>query len=243
MSIFSRGFFYKSLRRHVILYNKNLYDHEKIDEPALPSLVQIQRKSFEKFVNEGIKEEFAAISPVSAYGGKYELEFLDNYHLDAPEFSFQECQARELTYASPLRVPVRLVNKETGEILEQEVFMSDLPVMSEQGTFLVNGTERVVVSQFVRSPGVYFREKPLLGLTRKSYRCTIIPSRGGWLEIESDSNGLLYANINKLKKVPVTTFLGALGYTEKQIIKSASGHALIKIFWILAVALHANGLP
>ena len=205
-----------------------LYDEKKVFEPEPPNLVRIQKRSFDKFVSEGIKEEFKSISPVAAYGGKFELEFLDGYRLDQPEFTFQECQIRELTYSSPLRVPVRLINKETGEILEQEVFMSDLPVMSPQGTFLVNGTERVVVSQFVRSPGVYFREKPLLGLARKSFRCTIIPSRGAWLEIESDSNGILYANINKLKKVPVTTFLGALGYSEQDILAAVDYDVPIK---------------
>ncbi len=194
----------------------------------IPNLIEIQLNSFKNFLEQGLKEEFKSISPIVAYNGKYELEFLENYRLDEPEFSFQECQIREITYAASLRVPVRLLNKETGEILEQEVFMSAIPLMSESGTFLVNGTERVVVSQFVRSPGVYFRKK--IGVTpdRIGYLATIIPTRGAWLEIESDPNGIVYANINKIKKLPVSLLLGGLGFSAQDILKQSSAKEIIQ---------------
>lgn len=190
--------------------------------PEVPNLIEIQVNSFKRFIDEGLKEEFAHISPIVAYGGKMELEFLEGYRLDEPDFSFEECQHREITYSASLRVPVRLINKESGEVVEQEVFMSDIPVMSEMGTFLVNGTERVVVSQFVRSPGVYFRKKIGASIDKISYLATIIPSRGAWLEIETDHNGIIYANINKMKKLPVTLLLGALGYSESEILNQIS---------------------
>ena len=184
-----------------------------------PGLVDIQKNSFKKFLIEGIKEELASVSPIVAYGGKFELSFLENYKFDDPEFTFDECQNREITYASSLRVPVQLINKESGEIIEQEVFMSDIPMMSDTGTFLINGAERVVVSQFIRSPGVYFRRK--IGPTpdRIHYLATIIPNRGSWLEIETDKDDVLFANINKMKKIPITTLLGGLGYSNKDILE------------------------
>ena len=198
----------------------SLHSQSKPELVEIPNLIDIQVRSFDKFLEHGLREEFRNISPIVAYGGKYELEFLDGYRLDEPEFSFEECQHREITYSASLRVPVRLVNRETGEVTEQEVFMSDIPVMSETGTFLVNGTERVVVSQFIRSPGVYFRKKAGLSPDRFNFRATIIPSRGAWLEIETDSNNILYANINKIKKVPVTTLLGALGFSENDLLSA-----------------------
>ncbi len=197
-----------------------LHEQSKPEIVDIPNLIDIQVKSFEKFLAQGLKEEFKNISPIVAYGGKYELEFAEGYHLDEPEYSFEECQHREITYSASLRVPVRLINRETGEVTEQEVFMSDIPIMSDTGTFLVNGTERVVVSQFIRSPGVYFRKKMGLTPDRFSYRATIIPSRGAWLEIETDSNNILYANINKIKKVPVTTLLGAVGFSGEDVAHS-----------------------
>ena len=193
-----------------------------------PSLVDIQIQSFKRFVEEGLKEEFNNISPIVAYGGKYELEFGENYRFDDPEFSFEECQIRELSYTASLRVPVRLIDKESGEVTEQEVFMSDIPMMSEYGTFLINGSERVVVSQFVRSPGVYFRRKVGPTPDRVHYIATIIPNRGAWLEIETDKDDILFANINKMKKLPLSTFLAGLGYTEKDILKLAVDKDIIQ---------------
>ena len=155
------------------------------------------------------------------------MEFLDNYYLEEPQVSFEECQHREITYSSSLKVPVRLINRSTGEITEQEVFMSDIPIMTNQGTFMVNGTERVVVSQFVRSPGVYFRKKIGTVLNRIHYLATIIPNRGAWLEFETDQNDIIYANINKSKKIPVTVLLGALGYTDDDLLNSAVSKEII----------------
>ncbi len=206
----------------------SLHTQSKPELVDIPNLIDIQTRSFDKFLEKGLKEEFRNISPIVAYGGKYELEFLEGYRLDEPEYSFEECQHREITYSASLRVPVRLINRETGEVTEQEVFMSDIPVMSETGTFLVNGTERVVVSQFIRSPGVYFRKKIGLSPDRFNFRATVIPSRGAWLEVETDSNNILYANINKIKKVPVTTLLGALGYTEEEILAAICDREVIQ---------------
>ncbi len=185
----------------------------------VPNLIEIQVNSFKKFISEGLKEEFQNISPIVGYGGKYELEFLDGYRLEEPTYSFEECQRREITYSASLRVPVRLINRETGEVKEQEVFMSDIPCMTEMGTFLVNGSERVVVSQFIRSPGVYFRKKIGITKDRITYLATVIPNRGAWLEIESDNNNVIYAHINKMRKLPVTTLLGALGFSENEILE------------------------
>ncbi len=198
---------------------ERLQEKISIADVAIPNLIEIQVNSFKQFIEEGLKEEFNNISPIVAYGGKLELEFLENYRFEEPEYSFEECKHREITYSASLRVPVRLTSKETGEVIEQEVFMSDIPVMSEMGTFLVNGAERVVVSQFVRSPGVYFRRREGTAPGKISYLATIIPNRGSWLEIETDANQVLFANINKMKKVPMTLFLGALGYSEEEILK------------------------
>jgi DNA-directed RNA polymerase subunit beta len=205
-----------------------LHSQSKPDVVETPNLIEIQVKSFKRFLEEGLLEEFRNISPIVAYGGKYEMEFLDGYRLEDPEYSFEECQHREITYSASLRVPVRLINRETGEVVEQEVFMSDIPVMSAMGTFLVNGTERVVVSQFVRSPGVYFRKKAGTSLDRYTYRATIIPSRGAWLEVETDNHNVLYANINKIKKVPVTLLLGAVGYSQDEVLAAIGDREIFK---------------
>ncbi|MFA5879512.1 MAG: DNA-directed RNA polymerase subunit beta [Candidatus Margulisiibacteriota bacterium] len=184
----------------------------------IPNLIAIQVDSFQKFLKEGMLEEHRNISPIIGYAGKYELEFLDGYRLDPPKHSFEECLSREITYSSSLRVPVRLISRETGEVKEQEVFLCDIPMMTDMGTFLVNGAERVVVSQFVRSPGVYFRKKLSLGKDKSLFLATIIPNRGAWLEIETDINNILYAHINKIKKLPVSILLGALGYSQEEMI-------------------------
>lgn len=204
--------------------------HPQARKVGLPiaNLIEIQVNSFKKFIEEGLREEFRNISPIVAYGGKYELEFLDGYRFEEPKYSFEECQQREITYAASLRVPVRLINRETGEITEQEVFMSDIPIMSDAGTFLVNGAERVVVSQFVRSPGVYFRKKTTSVLDRHTYLATIIPSRGAWLEIETDANNVIYANINKIKKLPASVLLKAIGYSQADIEKKILDKETIK---------------
>ncbi len=203
--------------------------HPEVPKETLeiPNLLEIQINSFKQFITEGLKEEFRNVSPIVAYGGKYELEFLDGYRLEEPTLSYEECLRREITYSASLRVPVRLLCKETGEVKEQEVFMSDIPVMTEMGTFLVNGAERVVISQFVRSPGVYFRKKTNLA-KRPAFIATLIPNRGTWLEIETDNNMVIYAHINKMKKIPISTFLGALGYSEKEVLKKCINPDIIR---------------
>ena len=206
-----------------------LNTEENRDQLVPPNLVDIQKNSFRRFIQEGIKEELENVSPIVAYGGKYELEFLEGYRFDDPEYTFEECQHREITYSASLRVPVRLTNKETNEVTEQVVFMSDIPLMSEVGTFLINGSERVVVSQFIRSPGVYFRKKVGPTPDRITYLATIIPNRGAWLEVETDKDGVLQANINKIKKLPLTVLLGALGYTNEDLLKHSDNNRFIEL--------------
>ena len=199
---------------------KSLYgvDHNTdIIEP--PDLLEIQKKSFERFIQYGIGEELKNISPILAYGGKYEMEFLDDYVLENPTQTFEECQKNEVTYSAPLRVKVRLTNTEEKEVVEQDVFMSEIPLISENGSFLINGAERVVVSQFVRSPGVYFRYKSLLNSLKTVCSATVIPNRGAWLEIEADKDDYLFVLVNKLKKFPIGVFLSAIGYSESEVRK------------------------
>ncbi|RAP32091.1 DNA-directed RNA polymerase subunit beta, partial [Candidatus Marinamargulisbacteria bacterium SCGC AG-414-C22] len=190
------------------------------DDLIPPNLIGIQLKSFKTFLNKGIKEELRNISPIKGYGGKLQLELLDDYFFEEPEFAFDECQHREITYCASLKVPVRLTNNETGEVIEQVALLGDIPMMSEFGTFLINGAERIIVSQFVRSPGVYFRIKPTTVINAKLFMATIIPNRGAWLEIESEKDDTIFANVNKLKKVPLTLLLGALGFTESDVLKA-----------------------
>ncbi len=188
----------------------------------VPPLLDLQVKSFKRFVELGLGEELQSVSPIQGYGGRFELEFLPGHKLDQPELPYEECQRLELTYSAPLRVPVRLIDKETGEVKEQEVFMGDIPIMTDYGSFLINGAERVVVSQFVRSPGVYFRRRQDTARGKVSYLATIIPNRGAWLEIESDHNNVIWAHINKMRKIPVTVLLGAIGYEVDEMLNRAT---------------------
>lgn len=195
----------------------NLHPSAKSDIIPVPDLIAIQRDSYKRFVAEGLKQELQAISPIVGYNGRYELEFLDGYTMGEPEHTLEECRIKEMTYSAPLRVSVRLVDKETGEVKQQEVFMGDIPMMTVKGTFLINGAERVVVSQFVRSPGVYFQEK----IDKQGIRtvgATVIPNRGAWFDIEIDKHRIIYSHINKMKKIPFTLFLGALGYEKDQVM-------------------------
>ncbi|MGV8154047.1 MAG: DNA-directed RNA polymerase subunit beta [Alkaliphilus sp.] len=193
--------------------------YSKIKEVlAMPNLIDIQRKSYKWFVQEGLTEVFEDISPIEDYTGNLILEFVDYYLDGKSKYCVDESKERDVNYATPLKAKVRLINKETGEVKEQEVFMGDFPLMTETGTFIINGAERVVVSQLVRSPGVYYARtidktgKPL-------YSATVIPNRGAWLEYETDSNGIVYVRIDRTRKLPVTVLLRALGYgTDQQII-------------------------
>ncbi len=190
-----------------------VYEEALSSIAQLPDLVEIQRKSFEWFLKEGLAEELLSFSPIQDYSGRLELYLLPNYRLGDPKHSIEECLARDLTYASPLRIPVQLINKITGEIKEQEIFVGDLPIMTERGTFIINGAERVIVSQIVRSPGVYFkREQDTSG--KRIHTATVIPNRGAWLKFETDANEILYVRVDKTRKILATTLLRAFGYSN-----------------------------
>ena len=171
----------------------------------IPNLIEIQQKSYEWFLEEGLREMFQDISPIQDFTGNLVLEFID-YSLGEPKYSVDESKERDVTYAAPLRVKVRLINKETGEVKEQEVFMGDFPLMTETGTFIINGAERVIVSQLVRSPSVYFSTK-IDKNGKKNYTATVIPNRGAWLELETDAKDIIYVRIDRTRKIPVTVLL------------------------------------
>lgn len=192
----------------------------KIDEVLeMPNLIEVQKKSYQWFLDEGLKDVFKDVSGITDYTGNLVLDFLD-YHLDMdhPNYSVAECKERDATYSAALRVKVRLLNKENGEIKESEVFMGDFPLMTDSGTFVINGAERVVVSQIIRSPGVYFKmEHDKTG--KELFSSTVIPNRGAWLEYENDVNDIFYVRIDKNRKIPVTVFIRALGLgTTDEII-------------------------
>ena len=191
----------------------------KIDEVLeMPNLIEVQKNSYNWFLEEGLKEVFRDVSSITDYTGNLVLDFIDYRLDDNPKYTVEECRERDVTYAAPLRVRTRLLNKETGEVKEQEIFMGDFPIMTESGTFVVNGAERVIVSQLVRSPGVYY------GMThdktgKKLFSSTVIPNRGAWLEYETDSNDIFYVRIDKNRKIPITVFVRALGLgTDQQIL-------------------------
>ncbi len=185
----------------------------------MPNLIEIQKTSYQWFLDEGLKEVFADISPIADFAGHLSLEFVDfTLCKDDVKYTIAECKERDATYAAPLKVKVRLCNKDKDEINEHEIFMGDLPLMTDTGSFVINGAERVIVSQLVRSPGVYY------GMTRDKggkelYSCTVIPNRGAWLEYETDSNDVFYVRVDRTRKVPVTVLVRALGYgTNAEII-------------------------
>ena len=173
----------------------------------LPNLIDIQKASFEWFLEEGLRETIDDISPIEDYTGTLAVEF-GEYEFGQPQFSIKECREKDLTYQAPLSMTVRFVNKETGEIREQRVFMGDFPMMTEQGTFIINGTERVIVTQLVRSPGAYLMEPK--DPTKQVFTANLMPSRGSWLELEIDKKGVVYARIDRKRKLPITTLLRAL---------------------------------
>ena len=186
----------------------------------MPNLIEVQKDSYKWFLEEGLKEVFRDISPIADYSGHLSLEFVDFVLCeDDVKYSIEECKERDATYAAPLKVRVRLYNKEKDEFNEHEIFMGDLPLMTETGTFVINGAERVIVSQLVRSPGIYYavtHDK----LGKKLYSCTVIPNRGAWLEYETDSNDVFYVRVDRTRKVPVTVLIRALGIgTNAEIIE------------------------
>ncbi|MEY9971524.1 DNA-directed RNA polymerase subunit beta [Lysinibacillus sp. RC46] len=182
----------------------------------LPNLIEIQTASYEWFLEEGLREMFRDISPIEDFTGNLSLEFID-YSLGDPKYDVDECKERDVTYAAPLRVKVRLYNKETDEVKEQDVFMGDFPLMTETGTFIINGAERVIVSQLVRSPSVYFHDKTDKN-GKKGFGATVIPNRGAWLEYETDAKDVVYVRIDRTRKLPVTVLLRALGFGSDQEI-------------------------
>ena len=177
----------------------------------LPDLIEVQKNSFEWFLKEGLKEELLSFST-----GRLELHFLPNYTFDNPKYTVEEARIHDATYAKQLRVMVRLVNRDTGEIKEQEVYIGDIPTMTDKGTFIVNGAERVIVSQIVRSPGVYFKRE-ISPTGKRLYNATLIPNRGAWLKIETDANDVIYVKIDKNRKILATTLLKALGITVSEM--------------------------
>ena len=197
--------------------------YSKIDEVMdMPNLIEVQKNSYNWFLKEGLREVFNDVSPIQDYTGNLVLEFVD-YSLDGKtKYSEEECKERDVTYSSPLKVKIRLINKGTNEVKEQEVFMGDFPLMTENGTFIINGAERVIVSQLVRSPGVYYVET--IDKTGKElYSSTVIPNRGAWLEYETDSNDVLWVRIDRTRKVPITVLLRALGFGSDEIIENVLG--------------------
>ena len=185
----------------------------------MPNLIEVQKDSYQWFLDEGLKEVFSDISPIADYSGQLSLEFVDfTLCKDDVKYTIPQCKERDATYAAPLKVKVRLYNKETDEINEHEIFMGDLPLMTETGTFVINGAERVIVSQLVRSPGIYYaigHDK----VGKELYSCTVIPNRGAWLEYETDSNDVFYVRVDRTRKVPITVLIRALGVgTNQQIV-------------------------
>lgn len=178
----------------------------------LPNLIEIQQRSYQWFLDEGLREMFQDISPIEDFTGNLVLEFID-YSLGEPKYNVKKSKESEVTYAAPLRVKVRLINKETGEVKEQEVFMGDFPLMTGTGTFIINGAERVIVSQLVRSPSVYYNSK-LDKNGKRAFSATVIPNRGAWLEFETDAKDIMYVRIDRTRKLPVTVLLRALGFSS-----------------------------
>ena len=191
----------------------------KINEVLdMPNLIEVQKDSYKWFLEEGLQEVFRDVSAITDYSGNLVLDFIDYHIEDKPKYTIEECKERDVTYAAPLRVRARLQNKETGEIKEQDIFMGDFPIMTPSGTFVINGAERVIVSQLVRSPGVYYAMN-YDKTGKKLFASTIIPNRGAWLEYESDLNDVFGVRIDKNRKLPVTTFIRALGLgSDEQII-------------------------
>ena len=188
----------------------------------MPNLLEVQKKSYEWFLASGLREVLQDAGTIEDYSGNLELSFIDYTLDDKCKYSVEECKERDTTYAAPLRVKVRLRNKETEEIKEQEIFMGDFPVMTKTGTFVINGAERVIVSQIVRSPGMYFDAK-MDKADSAIYSATVIPYRGAWLEYETDLNDIFSIRIDKNRKLPVTSFIRALGLATDAQIKEVFG--------------------
>lgn len=206
---------------HSVRVGKNTrMSYSRIDEVLdMPNLIEVQKNSYQWFLEEGLREVFQDISPIQDYTGNLVLEFLD-YHLDdKSKYTVEECKERDVTYSAPMKVRVRLINRGTGEVKEQEVFMGDFHLMTDKGTFIVNGAERVIVSQLVRSPGVYYSDE-IDKTGKRLFAATVIPNRGAWLEYETDSKEILYVRVDRTRKIPITVLVRAMGYdTDDEIIR------------------------
>lgn len=205
----------KTKQRHRV----NLYKGQAKKTLEVPDLLALQKDSFVWFLKEGLPEELTSFSPIKGYDKRFELLFTGDFKLEKPKYDARECLIREVTFCAPLKVKTKLIDRESGEVKTQDVFIGDLPIMTNRGTFIINGAERVIVAQLVRSPGVYFRlNKRIEQLGRQFYYATIIPDRGSWLEIETDSGGAIFARINRTRKIPITLLLSAIGCSEKEIL-------------------------
>ncbi len=220
----------KQLTGHLVQYGRHRQrrSYARISEVLeLPNLIEIQTASYEWFLEEGLREMFKDISPIEDFTGNLSLEFID-YSLGDPKYPVEESKERDVTYNAPLRVKVRLINNETGEVKEQEVFMGDFPLMTDTGTFVINGAERVIVSQLVRSPSVYFSEK-IDKNGKRGITATVIPNRGAWLEFETDAKDVAYVRIDRTRKLPITVLLRALGFgTDQEILDLIGDNEYLK---------------
>ena len=187
---------------------KSFVRHEEILQ--MPYLLEVQKTSYQWFLDTGLREVFKDVGSISDYAGNLELSFVDYSMDEKPKYDVEECKGRDATYAAPLKVRVRLRNKETEEIKEQEIFMGDFPVMTNAGTFVINGAERVIVSQIVRSPGMYYADTKDKA-DNHTYATTVIPYRGAWLEYETDLSDVFYVRIDKNRKLPITCLIRAVG--------------------------------
>ena len=205
--------------------------HEKVvrktfskigDSIEMPNLIQVQKDSYNWFIEEGLGEVLRDISPIIDYSGNLVLEFFDYYMEDKTKYTVEEAKERDTTYSTRLHVKVRLINRETGEIKEQEIYLGDFPLMTESGTFVINGAERVVVSQLVRSPGCYYASD-FDKTGKRIYTSTVMPIRGAWIEYETDSNDIINVRVDRTRKLPVTCLLRAIGVTTDQEIMDLFG--------------------
>ena len=195
----------------------------------MPNLIKVQKDSYEWFVEEGLGEVLKDISPIEDYSGNLVLEFFDYYMEEKTKYTVEEAKERDATYSTRLHVKVRLINRETGEIKEQEIYLGDFPLMTDSGTFVINGAERVVVSQLVRSPGCYYGVEFDTKTGKRIYNSTVMPLRGAWLEYETDGNDVFWVRVDRTRKVPITTLLRALGLvTDAQILDFFGDEEMLK---------------
>ena len=188
----------------------------------MPNMLKIQKDSYQWFLDEGLREVFKDVGTITDFSGKLELSFLDYSMNDKPKYTIEECRERDATYAQPIKVRVRLRNTETDEIKEQEIFMGDFPIMTNGGTFVINGAERVIVSQIVRSPGMYYGHE-VDKADQHTYTATVIPYRGAWLEYETDNSNVFWVRIDKNRKLPITCLIRAMGVDTDEKIKALFG--------------------